>query len=317
MAVYVPVRPRWNPRGVVINYVARGQLCVRSWPKSYHDANTASQRTQRGKMAQVCRMLPHVKALLAEGYTPQMKRNGRRIGSYHAAVASALREWFEDTPHGPRLATSRLRLTDGVAALPKGITLGRQGDTLRVSWSNALPWAGAKLLVAAREPNTDGWKSMVIPLRVGATGANLYLPAAWRKRELEAWAAFVGNSKRVRTLTYHATLPPPRGSASHNGGKRNTHSNATPNGGKSYSKTSATTSNGRAYLHTAKRRQTHPHPPSPASESNAPPAPLGTHSARPGLRAQYRRNTSHRSNGLYFSCAASLALRHSGHKPYT
>lgn len=290
---------------------------MRSWPKSYHDANTASQRTQRGKMVQVCRMLPHVTALLAEGYTPQMKRNGRRIGSYHAAVASALREWFEDTPHGPRLATSRLRLTDGVASLPKGLTFERQGDTLRVSWGNALPWAGAKLLVAAREPNTDGWKSMVIPLREGATGANLYLPAAWRKRELEAWTAFVGNGKRIRTTTYHATLPPPRGAAGHNGGKRNTNLSATLNEGKSYGKIAAPTSNRRADPHTAKRRQTHPHPPSLATESNAPPASLGMHSARTDLPTRYGRNTSHRSNRLYFSCAASLALRHSGHKPYT
>ena len=61
MAVYVPLRPKWNPRGVVVNYVSGGQLCVRSWPKGYRDARTESQQRQRGRMARVCEVLPFVK----------------------------------------------------------------------------------------------------------------------------------------------------------------------------------------------------------------------------------------------------------------
>ena len=211
MAVYVPIRPRWNPRGVIINYVSRGQLCVRSWPKGYRDANTAAQRRQRSKMAQVCRVLPHLKVLLAEGYTPQTRRNGRKVGSYHAAVATSLREWFEDSTHGPQLDTSRLRLTDGVTALPEGLAIARLKDTLRVSWRSALRWQGAKLLIAVHRPKGKEWVCRVIPLAAGTTGATVRLPATWRKETIEAWGAFVGNGGRIRTQTHRATLLSTRG----------------------------------------------------------------------------------------------------------
>ena len=211
MAVYVPIRPRWNPRGVTINYVSCGQLCVRSWPKGYRDANTAAQRRQRSKMAQVCRVLPHLKVLLAEGYTPQTRRNGRKVGSYHAAVATSLREWFEDSTHGPQLDTSRLRLTDGVTALPEGLAIARLKDTLRVSWRSALRWQGAKLLIAIHGPKGKEWLCKVIPLATDATSTTMRLPATWRKGTIEAWGAFVGNGGRIRTQTHHATLLSTRG----------------------------------------------------------------------------------------------------------
>lgn len=219
MAVYVPIRPRWNPRGVAINYVSRGQLCVRSWPKGYRDANTAAQRRQRSKMAQVCRVLPHLKMLLAEGYSPQTRRNGRKVGSYHAAVATALREWFEDGMHGPQLDTSRLRLTDGVAALPEGLAIARLKGTLRVSWRSALRWQGAKLLIAVHRPKGKEWVCRVIPLAASATGTTVRLPATWCKETIEAWGAFVGNGGRIRTQTHHATLLSTRGATGATGGR--------------------------------------------------------------------------------------------------
>ena len=110
MAVYVPVRPRWNPRGVVVNYVSRGRLLVRGWPRGYRDANTAEQRRQRGKMARVCEMLPYLKSLLMEGYAPLVKRSGRRVSGYHVAVGAALREWFVPTPQGDELDCASIRL---------------------------------------------------------------------------------------------------------------------------------------------------------------------------------------------------------------
>lgn len=219
MAVYVPIRPRWNPRGVIINYVSRGQLCARSWPKGYRDANTPAQRRQRSKMAQVCRVLPLLKVLLAEGYTPQTRRNGRKVGSYHGAVATALREWFEDSMHGPQLATSRLRLTDGVASLPEGLVIARLKGSLRVSWRNALRWQGAKLLIAIHGPKGEEWVCRVIPLTAGATGATVRLPATWRKGAIEAWGAFVGNGGQIRTQTHHTTLLSTRGAAGATGGR--------------------------------------------------------------------------------------------------
>ncbi len=219
MAVYVPIRPRWNPRGVVINYVSCEQLCVRSWPKEYRDANTAAQRRQRSKMAQVCGVLPHLKVLLAEGYSPQTRRNGRKVGSYHAAVATALREWFEDSMHGPQLDTSRLRLTDGVAALPEGLAIARLNCTLRVSWRSTLRWQGAKLLIAVHGPKGKEWVCKVIPLATGATSATVRLPATWRKGTIEAWGAFVGNGGRIRTQTHRATLLFTRGAAGATGGR--------------------------------------------------------------------------------------------------
>ena len=91
MAVYVPVRPRWNPRGEVVSYVSRGQLVARGWPKGYRDANTLEQQRQRRRMVQICNVLPYLKGVLAEGYAPSVKRNGRCVSGYHAAVGAALR----------------------------------------------------------------------------------------------------------------------------------------------------------------------------------------------------------------------------------
>ena len=206
MAVYIPIRPRWNPRGVVVNYVCRGQLCLRSWPKGYRDANSAAQRRQRGRMAQVCAVLPHVKELLTAGYASVTKRNGRRVGGYHAAVSTALREWFVPTPQGDRLDCARLQLTDGVHALPEGLRIERRNGKLIVSWSAALPWNAPRLLLAAREAKTNQWIAAPEVVEKGSSGVGVRLPKAWRGKGIEVWVAFVGDAQRVKTKTLHATL---------------------------------------------------------------------------------------------------------------
>lgn len=206
MAVYIPIRPRWNPRGTVINYVSGGQLCVRAWPRGYRDANTAAQRRQRGKMAQVCDALPYLKALLALGYAPVTKRNGRRVGSYHIAVAAALRGWFVRTPRGDAFAPARIRLTDGVGGLPEGLALERTGAGVRARWAKPLAGRGATLLLAAREPRANQWVALPIALGRGATGVEVRLPGRWRGRALEAWAAFVGDGGHAKTQTLHSQL---------------------------------------------------------------------------------------------------------------
>lgn len=170
-------------------------------------------------MAQVCSVLPHLKVLLAEGYTPQTRRNGRKVGSYHAAVATALKEWVEDSMHEPQLVTSRLRLTDGVAALPEGLAIARLKGTLRISWRSALRWQEAKLLIAIHGPKGKEWLCKVIPLATDATSATMRLPATWHKGDIEAWGAFVGNGGRIRTQTHHATLLSTRGATGATGGR--------------------------------------------------------------------------------------------------
>lgn len=206
MAVYIPIRPRWNPRGVVVNYVCRSQLCVRSWPKGYRDAKTAAQCRQRGRMAQVCAALPHVKELLTVGYAAVTKRNGRRVGGYHAAVSTALREWFVSTPQGDRLDCARLQLTDGVHALPEGMRMERRSGKLIVSWSTALPWNAPRLLLAAREAKTNQWIAVPVVVGKGSRGVGVRLPKAWRGKGIEVWVAYVGDAQRVKTKTLHATL---------------------------------------------------------------------------------------------------------------
>ena len=206
MAVYIPIRPRWNPRGVVVNYVCRSQLCLRSWPKGYRDAKTAAQRRQRGKMAQVCAVLPHVKELLTAGYASVTKRNGRRVGGYHAAVSTALREWFVSTPQGDRIDCARLQLTDGVRALPEGLRMERRNGKLIVSWAAALPWNASRLLLATREAKTNQWIAVPVVVGKGLRGVGVRLPKAWRSKRIEVWVAYVGDAQRVKTKTLHATL---------------------------------------------------------------------------------------------------------------
>ena len=183
MAVYVPVRPRWNPRGEVVSYVSRGQLMARGWPKGYRDANTLEQQRQRGRMVQICNVLPYLKGVLAEGYAPSVKRNGRCVSGYHAAVGAALRGWFARTPGGERFDYARIRLTDGSRALPAGLTLARGRGVVRVAWGAGLPWGGGRLLLAMRQESLGQWVSVV-----------------------EVWVAFVGENGRVRTLTHRAVL---------------------------------------------------------------------------------------------------------------
>ena len=209
MAVYIPIRPKWNPRGVVVNYVSRGQLCVRSWPRGYRDANTTTQRRQRGRMAQVCCVLPHVKNLLSEGFSSRTKRNGRKIGSYHMAVSTALREWFIATPHGDELDCARLQLTDGVRPLPDGLLAARRSGTLRIAWNAPLRWSTPKLLLAIREPRTNQWVSTPIALAQNETNITAHLPKAWKGKEIEIWVAFVGRGKGVKTKTLHLKISAP------------------------------------------------------------------------------------------------------------
>lgn len=207
MAVYIPIRPKWNPRGVVVNYVSQGQLCVRSWPRGYSDANTATQRRQRGRMAQVCNVLPYIKNLLAIGYSPQIKRNGRKVGSYHLAVSTALREWFAASPHGDELDCARIRLTDGVRKLPAELAFGREGGKLRLAWAKPLPRKGWKLLLAARQKGLGQWVGVVQELCDGVAAVEVELPEAWKGKAVEVWVAFVGDGGRVKTATRHAALP--------------------------------------------------------------------------------------------------------------
>lgn len=211
MAVYIPIRPKWNPRGVVVNYVCHNQLCVRSWPRGYRDANTAAQRQQRDKMAQVCNVLPHVKSLLSLGYSPLAKRNGRRVGGYQMAVSRALREWFTSTPQGDALDCARLQLTEGIRQLPQGLHALRHENKLHVSWGAALAWSKPRLLLAAREPKTDQWLSVAIPLEGEKTAIEAQLPKAWKGKRIEIWVAFVGEGKGARTATHHAWVAASKG----------------------------------------------------------------------------------------------------------
>lgn len=210
MAVYIPIRPKWNPRGVVVNYVACGQLCVRSWPSHYHDANTAAQQRQRSRMTQVCNALPFVKKLLTLGYSPRTKRNGRTVGSYHAAVSAALRSWFTQTPQGDTLDLSRMRLTDGIHVPPKGLSVKRIQQNLEVSWASALPWKRASILLAAREVASNQWVSLSCQPEQGATSVTIQLPPAWKGETVETWVAFVGNHGRLKTKTRYKKIAPSR-----------------------------------------------------------------------------------------------------------
>lgn len=207
MAVYIPIRPRWNPRSVVVNYVFRDRLCVRGWPQGYHDANTPAQQRQRGKMAQACGVLPHLKALLMEGYTPIVKRNGRKVSSYHVAVGVALREWFVQAAQVFRFDPARIRLTDGVGQLPAGLAIGRSGGALLVSLGAPLPWGEKKLLLAVRCQKESQWVSGVLRLNAGEKRIEMELPESWRGQGLEVWVAFVGNGGRSKTATRYAVLP--------------------------------------------------------------------------------------------------------------
>ena len=189
MAIYVPVRPRWNPRGEVVSYVSHGQLMARGWPKGYRDANTLEQQRQRGRMVQVCNVLPYLKGVLAEGFAPSVKRNGRCVSGYHAAVGAA-----------------RIRLTDGSRALPAGLTLARGRGVVRVAWGAGLPWGGRRLLLAMRQESLGQWVCVSVALGDGATEVAVRTLAAWEGREVEVWVAFVGENGRVRTLTHRAVL---------------------------------------------------------------------------------------------------------------
>ena len=206
MAVYIPIRPKWNPRGVVVNYVSRGQLCVRGWPRGYRDAKTPDQRRQRGRMAQVCNVLPYIKNLLAIGYSPRIKRNGRTVGSYHVAVSTALREWFAPTPQGDAFDCARLQLTDGMRPLPVGLRIERGSETLRIAWGMALQWNAAKLLLAVQEPIANQWISVPESLEKGAKEVTVRLPAAWSGREVEVWIAFVGKGNGTKSKTHHEKI---------------------------------------------------------------------------------------------------------------
>ena len=190
-----------------MNYVSRGRLLVRGWPRGYRDANTAEQRRQRGKMARVCEMLPYLKSLLLEGYAPLVKRNGRRVSGYHVAVGAALREWFAATPQGDELDCARIRLTAGVRGLPAGLAFGREGGVLRLAWAAPLPWRGAKLLLAVRQKGLGQWVSAVQELGNGAAAVEVVLPRAWKGQGVEVWAAFVGDGGRVGTVTRYVALP--------------------------------------------------------------------------------------------------------------
>lgn len=159
-------------------------------------------------MAQVCDALPYLKGLLAEGYSPVVKRNGRRVGAYHAAVSAALREWFDATPGGLRLNAAKIRLTDGVRPLPAGLTAERTGSAVSISWRDGIGWRGAKLLFAAKFIGAKEWVSAPVALANGAVGANIALPAHWASGRVEIWVAFVGDGGRVRSQTLYRALAP-------------------------------------------------------------------------------------------------------------
>ena len=205
MAHYQAVRPVWYPRGIAVHYVMNNQLYVRGWPSHYRDANTAAQREQRGKMRQVCLVLPYLKKLLAEGYTPQQKANGRCVGSYHVAVAKALREWFIATPTGPTFLPSAIQLTEATRPIPGGMAASRQQDRVALTLGAALPWTSPKLLLAARCSATHEWIAEVVPMD-GATSLSLTLPRGWSAHRIELWTAFVGENQRARSRTIYSVL---------------------------------------------------------------------------------------------------------------
>ena len=186
-----------------MHYVMNNQLYVRGWPSHYRDANTAAQREQRGKMRQVCLVLPYLKKLLAEGYTPQQKANGRCVGSYHVAVAKALREWFITTPTGPTLPPSAIQLTEATRPIPGGMAATRQQERVELTLGAALPWTSPKLLLAARCSTTHEWIAEVVPVD-GVTSLSLTLPRGWSAHRVELWTAFVGENQRARSSTIYS-----------------------------------------------------------------------------------------------------------------
>lgn len=207
MAQYQAVRPLWTPRGEAVHYVMNNHLYVRGWPSRYRDANTQTQRKQRGKMAQVCQVLPHLKSLLAEGYRPLQKANGRRIASYHVAVSTALREWFVDSPTGPALDTSKIELTQGVRALPHKLATDRTRNGILIHWAKRPLWAGPRLLLAVKNTHSDEWVTHAMGIG-HATSLLATLPDSWSDCKVEIFVAFVGDSQRVCTRTHAVTLLP-------------------------------------------------------------------------------------------------------------
>lgn len=159
-------------------------------------------------MAQVCSVLPFLKELFAEGYSPVIKRNGRKVGSYHLAVATALREWFDKTPRGDTFNASKIRLTDGARALPAGLSLERAGRELRVAWREDRRGSGGRLLFAARAVAVNQWICTPVPLEKGVASLLLRLPAAWAREEVEVWVAFVSVGGRAKSQTLYQQLPP-------------------------------------------------------------------------------------------------------------
>lgn len=190
-----------------MHYVMNDRLYVRGWPSHYRDANTPTQRAQRGKMAQVCRVLPHLKTLFSEGYKPLQKRNGRRIGSYHVAVSTALREWFVNSPGGARLDTSKLQLTEGIHALPRQLSAERAPGGVLIQWGKALSWRSPKLLLAARNADSDEWLTCTANIE-GLYTLCATLPDSWRHCKVDIWIAFAADSQRVLTATRYASLGP-------------------------------------------------------------------------------------------------------------
>lgn len=158
-------------------------------------------------MAQVCQVLPHLKALFAEGYKPLQKRNGRRIGSYHVAVSTALQAWFVNSPNGLRLDTSKMQLTEGGHALPRQLTAARAPSGVLIRWAKALPWRNPKMLLAARNTDADEWLSCTADV-AGLSTLLAALPDSWRRDKVDIWIAFAADSQRVLSATRYATLPP-------------------------------------------------------------------------------------------------------------
>lgn len=206
MAHVLPTKPRYRPRGVVSLYVSRGQLVARGWRRPGPDPRTPRQLAQRNRFACASSFLKYFTTIVARGYHPGSKPNGRIVGAYQMALSRIVSGCTTYNKGVWRIDYPRVQLAEGRPFPLRGLTVRRVFGRLVLRWRGAAPASVAALRVAAYCPSRwEGWRGYAA-LTKKRSEAAIGLPKGLGLKTLHVWVVALAADGTIRWASAYVVL---------------------------------------------------------------------------------------------------------------
>lgn len=187
MGIAILQRAPYRHSSPVIHYVVDQRILVRARPSSVKNPRTAAQQLNRSKMGLASRFLAGFRDFVLQGFEGYQQPNGRRVGSYHAALGRLLGEAMVEAHGAWRIDYERVVLAEGNSLAPHPITVHRDGRRLQLEWKAGLPKGTIRVRLAVHSPRKHGTVCLEIAAPKRGRTVGVELPKWASAHGLQLW----------------------------------------------------------------------------------------------------------------------------------